>query len=97
MPATVAGGTLLVDGTVGAVTASSGTTVGGTGTVASITSTSATVSPGDSPTTTGVLTDSGALTLDSGSSFDATISGTTVGTNYDQLSAGAPSPWPARR
>ena len=72
----------------GAVTASSGTTVGGTGTVASITSTSATVSPGDSPTTTGVLTDSGALTLDSGSSFDATINGTTVGTNYDQLAAG---------
>jgi autotransporter-associated beta strand protein len=86
--ATVGAGTLLVDGTAGAVAVSSGATVGGSGTVASIASTSGTVSPGDSSMTTGVLTDSGALTLDSGSSFDATINGTTVGTNYDQLSAG---------
>ena len=73
---------------VGAVSVSSGATLGGMGTVGSITTTAATVSPGDSSTLTGILTDSGALTLDSSSNFDVTINGTTVGTNYDQLAAG---------
>jgi autotransporter-associated beta strand protein len=87
---TVAAGTLLVDGTApGAVAVSSGATLGGKGTVGSIATTAAaTVSPGDSPTATGVLTDSGPLTLDSSSSFDVAITGATVGTNYDQLAAG---------
>ena len=86
---TVAAGNLLVDGTVaGAVAVSSGATLGGVGTVGSIATTAATVSPGDSSTLTGILTDSGALTLDSSSNFDVTINGTTVGTNYDQLAAG---------
>ena len=85
---TVAAGALLVDGGVVAVAVSSGATIGGTGTVASIATTSGTVSPGDSSTITGVLTDSGALTLDPTSSFDVTINGTAAGTNYDQLIAG---------
>lgn len=89
---TVAAGTLQNDGTIGATTVDSGATLSGVGTVGSITTTpdasgSPTISPGD-PSTTGILTDSGVLTLDSTSSFDVTIAGTTVGTNYDQLAAG---------
>ena len=85
---TVAAGALLVDGTVGRRRGQLGATIGGEGTVGSIATTAGTVSPGDSSTVTGVLTDSGALTLDSSSSFDVTINGTTAGTNYDQLAAG---------
>ncbi len=85
---TVAAGNLLVDGTVDPVVVSSGATLGGVGTVGSIATTAATVSPGDSSTLTGILTDSGALTLDSSSNFDVTINGTSVGTQYDQLAAG---------
>ncbi len=84
---TVSAGTTLVNGSVlGTVALSTGATLGGVGTVGSITSTAATVSPGDSSTKTGILTDSGALTLDTNSSFDVTLNGTTAGTNYDQLS-----------
>jgi autotransporter-associated beta strand protein len=93
---TVSTGALLVDGTVaGDVTVSSGATLGGAGTigtstsVGSISAPGATVSPGDSPTVTGVLTDTGSLTLDSSSNFDVTLGGTTSGTGYDQLIAGA--------
>ena len=86
---TVSAGTTLVDGSVlGTVALSTGATLGGVGTVGSIASTAATVSPGDSSTKTGILTDSGALTLDTNSSFDVTLNGTTAGTNYDQLAAG---------
>ncbi len=77
---TVAAGNLLVNGTVGPVSVSSGATLGGIGTVGSIATTAATVSPGDSSTLTGILTDSGALTLDSSSNFDVSINGTSVGT-----------------
>ncbi len=85
---TVSAGALLVDGTVtDAVSVSSGATLGGSGTVGPITTTAATVSPGDSSSLTGILTDTGTLTLDSSSNFDATINGTTEGTAYDQLIA----------
>ena len=86
---TVTAGTLLVDGSLGDVAVSSSATLGGTGTVASVATTAGTVSPGDSATATGILTDSGGLTLDSSSNFNVTINdGTTAGTNYDQVSAG---------
>ena len=53
-----------------------------------ITTVSATISPGDSSTATGVLTDNGNLVLDSNSTFDATLDGTTAGTGYDQVVVG---------
>ena len=83
--ATIDSGTLLVDGTVGSVGVSSGTTLGGTGTVAGFTTTSATVSPGDSATSSGILTDTGNAVFDAKTTFDVLINGTTAGTNYSQL------------
>jgi autotransporter-associated beta strand protein len=86
-PTTISGGVLHVDGAVsGSVAASSGTTLGGIGTVGSIATTSATVTPGDSGP--GILTDQGALTFDSGSNYDVTLSGTTAGPGYSQLHVG---------
>ena len=87
-PAVVNAGTLLVDGAAGNISANSGGTIGGSGTVAAITTVGATVSPGDSSTTTGILTDNGNLVLDPNSTFAATLNGTTAGTNYDQLVVG---------
>ncbi|MHB1555994.1 MAG: beta strand repeat-containing protein [Isosphaeraceae bacterium] len=85
---TVAAGALLVDGSVGDVTVNSGATLGGSGTVTSITSSTGTVAPGDAPTVTGILTDTGAYTTGSGGSFNVNINGIAAGTNYDQLSVG---------
>ena len=61
---TVNAGALLVNGAVAGVAVNSGATLGGVGTVSSITTTAGTVSPGDSSSVTGVLTDTGSLTLD---------------------------------
>jgi autotransporter-associated beta strand protein len=91
---TVDGGTLLVDntsgsgGTIGNVGVNPGTTLGGTGTVAAITTAGATVSPGDSSTSTGILTATGTAVFDANSTFVETINGATAGTNYSQLQAG---------
>jgi autotransporter-associated beta strand protein len=85
---TVTGGILDVDSsqTSSPVTLAAGTTLGGAGTVASITATSATVSPGNPAP--GVLTDSGDLNLDSGSSFSVALDGNTAGSGYSQLVVG---------
>jgi len=81
---TVSAGTLHVDGSVaGLVALSSGTTLGGVGTVGSISTSSATLNPGD--TTPGTLTDTGALTLDSGSTYDVTLNSDTV---FSQMKVG---------
>lgn len=85
---TVAGGLLLVDGSIGDVTVNSGATLGGTGTVTSITSSTGSVAPGDAPTVTGILNDTGAYTTGSGGSFNVNINGVNAGTNYDQLTVG---------
>lgn len=85
---TVAGGLLLVDGSIGDVTVNSGATLGGTGTVTSITSSTGSVAPGDAPTLTGILNDTGAYTTGSGGSFNVNINGVNAGTNYDQLTVG---------
>ncbi len=91
---TVDDGTLLVDnnsgsgGTIGNVAVNPGTTLGGTGTVAAITTAGATVSPGDSSTSTGILTDTGAAVFDAKSTFVENINGATAGTEYSQLAVG---------
>ncbi len=86
--ATTDAGKLQVDGTIGNVAVNSGTTLSGEGTVSGITTTAASLSPGDSSTYTGILTDTGNVVLDSNSTFDENINGSTVGTNYSQLQAG---------
>ncbi|MGP0067913.1 MAG: Ig-like domain repeat protein, partial [Isosphaeraceae bacterium] len=85
--ATTDAGKLLVDGTVGNVAVNSGATLGGAGNVSEITTTAGTLSPGDSSTSTGILTDTGDAVLNSTSTFDATINGSDAGTNYSQLQA----------
>ena len=86
--ATVDAGTLLVDGTAGDISVNTGGTLGGMGNVAEISTTSGTVSPGDSATSTGILTDTGNLVLSGSSTFAAELNGTTAGSGYDQLVAG---------
>lgn len=83
---TVNAGTLLINGSVTSnVTVASGATVGGSGTINSSNSltvqSGGTIAPGTSP---GIL-NSGNVTLQSGSAFNAELNGTTVGTQYDQL------------
>ncbi|WP_422928206.1 beta strand repeat-containing protein [Singulisphaera sp. PoT] len=82
---TVSGGKLQVDGTqnASAVTVGSGATLSGVGTVGPVTSNSGTIAPGD--TGTGILTDSGTLTMGTGSTLVVPINGTTAGTEYSQL------------
>jgi autotransporter-associated beta strand protein len=82
---TVSGGVLNVDSAQpgSPVTLQAGATLGGSRTVGTITSTSATVGPGNPAP--GVLTDSGDLTLDSGSSLSVALDGNTAGTGYSQL------------
>ena len=89
----VGAGILLVDGSQpgSSVTVDSKATLGGVGTVGSITASGGTVSPGD--TGIGLLTDSGALTLQTDASsnnsvFAAELDGSTAGTNYSQLQVG---------
>ena len=74
---TVSAGVLHVDGSVGGLVAvGSGATLGGVGTVGSITTTKATLTPGDA--TPATLTDTGALTLDSGSTYTVTLNSDSV-------------------
>ena len=82
---TVSSGILDIDATQpgSPVTLDAGATLGGSGTVGTITSTSATVSPGNPAP--GLLTDSGDLNLDSGSTFTAALNGDTAGSGYSQL------------
>src|SRR5262249_17984773 len=77
------------DGTAGNISVNTGATLGGTGTVATVATTHATLSPGHVGTT-GILTDTGKLVLDSSSTFAATLNGTTAGSDYDQVVAGWP-------
>ena len=74
-----------MDGTIGVVAVNTGTTIGGSGTVDGISTISGTVSPGDSASSTGILTDTGNLVLDSNSTFAVELNGTTAGSGYDQL------------
>jgi len=82
------GGTLLVEGNQPSSTidvgggAGSPATLGGSGTVGNVVASNGTLSPGNSP---GIL-NMNALTMDSLSTFVAELNGTTVGTQYDQLS-----------
>jgi hypothetical protein len=59
----------------------------GKGTVIGALTSSATVDPGDSATTTGILTDNGTYTQNSAGSLNVGIGGTTAGTKYDVLAA----------
>jgi hypothetical protein len=77
----VAGGTLLVNGTIGDVHVDSSSTLAGTGTTGAVTSVGGIVSPGASP---GKLS-TGDLLLDSDSKFNAELNGTAPGSGYDQL------------
>ncbi|HEV3340871.1 MAG TPA: Ig-like domain repeat protein [Pirellulales bacterium] len=82
---TVGAGTLLVDGSTGDVSLTAGT-LGGTGTVGAITAAGGAVSPGGA-TNPGVL-NAGAVTLNSSTTFNALLNGTTAGNgpgNYSQL------------
>ncbi len=88
----VTGGTLFVNGDQstahGNVTVSNGgTTLGGTGTLGGpvTVNSGANIAPGNGGNTTGIL-GTGALTLQSGSTFLVDINGTTAGTGFDQLS-----------
>ena len=86
----VAEGTLQVDGTLSSettVTIQPGASLEGTGTVGNLTVASgATLAPGTSP---GQLT-VGGLTLNSGSTYEVELDGTTAGTGYDQTVAFGP-------
>ncbi len=81
----VTGGLLQIDGTQtgSAVTIGSGATLAGKGSVASVTSNSGKLAPGDAGP--GILTDTGALTLGTGSTLAIPLNGTTAGTTYSQL------------
>jgi len=57
----------------------------GTGTITGAVASSASVTPGNSSTTTGILKDTGAYTQNSTGVLNVAISGTTAGTQYDQL------------
>ena len=85
---TVSSGMLLVNGdnsaASGAVTVASGATLGGSGTIGGATTiqSGGFLAPGNSP---GILTFSGALTLDAGSFTNMEITGSTRGTDYDGI------------
>jgi trimeric autotransporter adhesin len=95
---TVDSGTLLVDGSQSgsAVTVESGATLGGMGTVGTVTAMGATVSPGNPAP--GILTDAGALTMETDSSsndstFKVVLDGTTPGSgtgDYSQMQVAGP-------
>ncbi len=85
------GAVLNVSGrTGGSMTLVSGQTLKGAGTFTGglITGSGSTLAPGASP---GVLTVSGTLTMDAGSTFSVELNGTTAGTQYDQLAMGGGS------
>ena len=82
---TVSTGTLLVDGSTGDITLTGGT-LGGSGTVGAITATSGNLAPGGA-NNPGIL-NAGAVTLNSTTTFDARLDGTTAGNgpgSYSQL------------
>jgi fibronectin-binding autotransporter adhesin len=72
---TLTGGSLFGKGTITGNLTNGNTTSG------------AVVRPGDSPTATGILTDSAAYTQSSKGTLDISIGGTTAGTNFDQLNS----------
>ena len=82
---TVSAGALFVNGTLSstanAVTVASGATLGGTGTIAGATTVNGQLAPGSG--SVGVLTLTGALTLNTGSSADFEINGLNRGTDFD--------------
>jgi len=81
-------GTTTDDGTLAAGSLSFQTgSLFGTGTLRGPVSSSGTVTPGNSSTTTGILTDSGAYAQSSHGALDIGIAGTTVGSQYDRLQA----------
>jgi autotransporter-associated beta strand protein len=96
---TVTGGTLLVTNTTGSGTGSGSVTVGnaspnsgtlgGTGFMTGpvIVQNGGTIAPG-MPATTGVLSVTGNVTFQTGSTFSIRLNGTTAGTGYDQLVTG---------
>jgi len=57
----------------------------GTGTITGAVTSSGSITPGGSSATTGILTDKGAYTQNSAGVLDISIGGTTVGTQFDQL------------
>jgi hypothetical protein len=84
LPWTINAGTLSVTGSLAnsPMTVNSGGTLGGTGTVGAVTvNGGGTLGPGLSP---GII-NTGNLTLNSGSTLTIEINGTTVGTQYDQV------------
>jgi autotransporter-associated beta strand protein len=88
---TVAGGTLLVNGTnsgTGRMYIAPGATLGGSGSIAGSVFNSGSIKPGSSP---GNLTVLGNVSFLSGSNYGVEIAGTTPGTQYDQISIGASS------
>jgi len=81
----VTAGTLLVNGSLAAgsaVSANSGATLGGSGTINGTISVDGTLAPGNG---VGKLTANNTVTLNNGSSLAIELSGTTAGTDYDQL------------
>ncbi|WP_244884921.1 Ig-like domain repeat protein [Singulisphaera acidiphila] len=82
---TIDGGLLVVDGAQAgsAIIVNAGTFLQGAGTVGSITVNSGTVSPGHS--SPAILTASGDLTFDPGSTFTVILDGGTAGVGYSQL------------
>jgi fibronectin-binding autotransporter adhesin len=86
---TITGGTLLVNGdnslATGAVTVASGATLGGSGTIGGAATVDGTLAPGD---TVGVLTASGALTLNAGSTARLEINGLARGAEHDGVNIG---------
>jgi hypothetical protein len=82
-------GTVTDDGTLaaaGGVTLSAGSLTG-IGSIKGNLRSSGIVDPGDSPTTTGVLSDAGAYTQNSTGSLNISIGGTTAGSKFDALNA----------
>ena len=82
-------GTMTDNGTLaasGGVALSGGALLGG-GTITGSLASSGVITPGASAAKTGILTDSGAYTQNSGGSLDITIGGTTAGTKFDEFNA----------
>ena len=81
---TLNGGLLHVTGTLGAVNLHGGM-LSGTGTVGGITGTGGVINPGTNGVDAAILTSNGAGLLNSSTTLQMDVHGTTVGTGYDQL------------
>ena len=82
-------GKLIDDGTLstsGSVTLSGGSLFG-KGLIKGTLQSSGVITPGDSATSTGILTDSGAFKQNTGGSLDISIGGATPGSKFDQLNS----------